>query len=265
MLTGIFDTHAHYDDSAFDADREEVLDGLGKKGVAGAVNCAVNLESSRRCLELAERPGFYAAVGIHPSDCAEYGPGALAELEKLARRPKAAAIGEIGLDYHYGKEDRDLQIRAFRDQLALALRLSLPAVIHCRDACGDMLEILRDWPGRAVWHCFSESAETARLLCARGFYLGFGGTVTFKNARRAVEAAASVPLSLILLETDCPYLAPEPYRGSRCTSDMIESTARKIAGIRGMDPQELVDRCAENAARLFSAGPAADRLTEGEK
>lgn len=269
-VSAIFDSHAHYDDPAFDHDRDALLTRLFDPSqdcpVAGIVNAGSTVDSSRQSLRLAEAyPRLFAAVGVHPEEAANMNDGDLAEIRAMAAHPKAVAIGEIGLDYHY--EDacpREVQIAWFRRQLELARALSLPVILHDREAHGDMLDILAAFypagPGRieraGVLHCFSGSVEMAREVIRRGFYIGLGGAVTFKNARKAVDVAAAIPLDALLLETDAPYMAPVPYRGKRCDSGMIAATAARIAEIRGITEADLLAQTEENARRLF--GMAAD-------
>ena len=257
----LFDTHAHYDDAAFDADRGQVLASLPGQGVGLVVNPGCNLASSRRAVELAERfDHVYAGVGVHPSDAADFRREDLDQLRTLAAHPKVKAIGEVGLDYHWEDyADRDTQKACLRAQLALAEELDLPVLFHDREAHGDMLAALAAFyptgTGKidraGVLHCFSGSPDMAEEVIRRGFCIGLGGAVTFKNARRAVEVAASIPLDTLLLETDAPYMAPVPYRGSRCDSGMIAATAARIAEIRGVSVDTLLDKTRENACRLF--------------
>ncbi len=252
MLTLIFDSHAHYDDPAFDADRDAVLGGLAAKGVGRVLNCGAAPDSSRASLALAHRwPFIKAAVGIHPEYANDFDPAALAEIETLCADPACVAIGEIGLDYHYEGFDRARQAALFSAQLALAARRKLPVVIHCRDALADTLSQLAAYDGPGVFHCFSGAPETAKLLLERGFYLGFGGVVTFKNARRAVDSVAACPLDRLLLETDCPYMAPEPHRGQRNDSTLLGLVAARIAAVKNTDPETVIRAAADNACRLF--------------
>ena len=247
------DTHAHYDDEGFDSDRYQLLDRLFEESVNKIVSVGCAYDRWQPTLELAERyDGIYAALGIHPEDIYDLPEDYLQRLEELSRHPKVKALGEMGLDYHYENYDRERQIKVFREQLQLADRLSMPVIIHSRDATADTLEILRDLrPKKAVMHCFSGSAEVAREILSMGLYISFTGVVTFKNARRAVEACAEVPLDRLMLETDCPYMAPVPYRGQRCDSSMIRSTAEKIAEIKGITADEVITLCSENADRFF--------------
>ena len=251
--SGIFDSHTHYDDPAFDADREALLAALPGKGICGAVDCGADLASSEKAAALAERYGWvWSAAGIHPEEAHGLPPDWEARLESLLARKKAVAVGEIGLDYHYRENPpREVQREIFRKQLALAGRLGLPVIIHDREAHGDTMELLREMRPSGVVHCFSGSAEMAREVLRLGMYLGLGGAVTFQNARVPAEVAAMVPADRLLLETDCPYMAPVPFRGKRCDSSLIAYTAARIAEIRGEDAQTLVDRARENAMRLF--------------
>lgn len=248
-----FDTHAHYDDEAFDADRDELLSSMTEGGVTEIVNCGTTLQSSRVSAELSERYDFlYAAAGIHPEEMDDYTPDNLAGIERLLDHPRVVAVGEIGLDYHWRSDNKDLQKAALRAQLELARKKHMPAVIHERDACADTLEILADFPDVAVnMHCFGGSWETAKTLLARGRYLSFGGVVTFKNARKAVEVVEKMPLERLMLETDCPYMAPVPHRGKRNCSLYLPFVAEKIAEIRGMTAEEVARITRENARRFF--------------
>lgn len=195
---------------------------------------------------------IYAALGIHPEDIYDLPPNYLHQLEDLCKNPKVKALGEMGLDYHYENYDRELQIKVFREQLLLADHVSMPVIIHSRDATADTMKILREMrPKKAVMHCFSGSAETAREALDLGLYISFTGVITFKNAMRAVEACKAVPLDRLMLETDCPYMAPVPYRGQRCDSSMILSTAEKIGEIKGLSAEEIIKICNENADKFF--------------
>lgn len=248
----IFDTHAHYDDERFDPDREQVLAGLAGQGVDAVMNCASDLDSAERILALCDKfPFMYAAVGVHPHEAEKAEGDFIARLRDLCKNPHVRAIGEIGLDYHCDFSPREAQQRVFEQQLELALQLDLPVVIHDREAHADTLALLKKSGTCGVVHCFSGSPESARELCALGFYIGFTGAVTFNNAKRAKLSAIAVPAERLLLETDCPYMAPEPLRGQRCDSSMIKYTAAEIARLRGEDTQELILRCAENGRRLF--------------
>lgn len=255
-LQRIFDTHAHYDDPAFDEDRDVLLsEQLPQGGVTRVVNCAVDLVSSARNLELAHQYDLlYCALGYHPEQAADERKGDLDVIAGfLQSEDKAVAVGEIGLDYYWEENaPRETQMDLFARQLALANDLGLPVIIHDREAHGDTMDLLRKYRPQGVLHCFSGSVEMMKEAVQLGLYIGLGGVVTFKNARKAVEVAAEVPPDRLLLETDAPYMAPVPFRGKRNDSRYISYVAERIAEIRGMDPQELVDRTAENGCRLFS-------------
>ena len=250
----LFDTHAHLDDRAFDPDREELLDALPRAGLALVMNPGCSLTSSLAAAALASRRDYlYAAVGSHPDAADEVCAEVLEQYRTLCRdNPKVRAIGEIGLDYRYEDVPRAVQQRAFRAQLELARELKLPVIIHDREAHEDALSILRDVPEvTGVFHCFSGSAEMARQLADKGWYIGFTGVLTFKNARRAVEAAAALPLDRIVLETDCPYMAPEPVRGTRNDPRNLPRMAQKLAEIRGLPVEEIGRITLENGKRLY--------------
>lgn len=252
MYQGIFDTHAHYTDPAFDADREVLLGNFPQKGVSFVMLCGCTPSDSRAALALAEKfAHVYCAVGVHPENVNDLPSDWLAQIRELAASEKVRAVGEIGLDYHYEGYDAALQKRIFREQLELAKALDLPVILHIRDAMGDAMEILREYRPEGVIHCYSGSKETAKEAVSLGLHLGFGGTLTYKNARRAVETIEMLPPERILLETDCPYLAPVPHRGKRCDSRMIAYVAERAAEIRGTEPQEIIDICRNNALRLF--------------
>lgn len=252
MFTQIFDTHSHYTDSAFDEDRDQVLDALPKEGIVHAVLAGTTLEDSAAGIALTERYDYlYAAVGIHPETAGQQPADYLAQLERMAADPRVVAVGEIGLDYHYEGYDRDVQIRLFREQLDLAKQLDLPVIIHARDCTEDYVNILREMRPRGVVHCFSGSAETAREVLKLGMYIGFTGVLTFKNAKKALKALAEVPEDKLVLETDCPYMAPVPFRGKRCDSRMISYTAEAAALVRGTDTQTILEQTCRNGERLF--------------
>lgn len=252
LLVGIFDSHAHYDDPAFDPDREVLLASLAGAGVEAAMTIGADLETSQAAVKLAETHDFlWAAVGVHPHGAADLPPDWLDRLEELAAHPRVRAIGEIGYDYHYDGDWKEAQRAAFEAQLRLAARLGLPVVIHDREAHGDTMELLRQYRPAGVVHCYSGSAEMAKEILSLGMYIGFTGVVTFKNARRALEAAVVVPPDRLLVETDCPYMAPEPFRGRRCDSTLLPYTIEKLAEVKGVSPQELADLTNQNARRLF--------------
>ena len=251
-FTNIFDSHAHYDDGWFDEDREEVLLNLPQKGVCGVVNNAVDLKSAARAIEFAEKyPYFYAAVGFHPENLEDMPSDYLGKVAELTKHPKVVAIGETGLDYHWDIP-RELQKRVFEEQLQLSLDLDMPIVVHDREAHGDVFDLLRRYKPKALVHCFSGSVELMREAVRLGSFISLGGVVTFKNARHSLEVAAEIPLDRLLLETDAPYMAPVPFRGKRCDSSMIVYAAEKIAALRGVGVQELLNVTAENAKRFYN-------------
>ena len=250
----LFDTHAHYDSGGFNADRHDVLSALPPCGVALVVNPGCDLPSSRAAVELAERyPYVYAAVGIHPSDCAGAGEAEYEALRQLARHEKVVAIGEIGLDYYWeDNPPREYQQQVLRRQIELALEVDLPVIIHDREAHGDSLAIALEYPTlRGVFHCFSGSPEMAQELLKRGWYLGFDGPITYKNARRSPEVAAITPLDRIVIETDAPYLTPVPYRGKRNDSRYLSYVVEKLAEWKGVTPEEMERITFENGKRLY--------------
>lgn len=252
MYNNIFDTHAHYDDSRFDEDRDELISSLGEKGISYIVNCGCDLKSSLTTLSLSEKYDFiYAAIGVHAHEAEEVTEEDMQKLEELYKSKKVVAVGEIGLDYHYDFSPRERQLEIFERQLILANRLGLPVIVHDREAHEDTFNLLRKHRPKGVVHCFSGSAELARETVKLGMYIGLGGAVTFKNAKKPVEVAKDVPLNRLLLETDAPYMTPVPFRGQRCDSSHIAYTAEKIAEIKGIDVQELIDICNKNAKELF--------------
>ena len=258
----IFDTHAHYDADRFDSDRDALLSAMPGVGVGLVLDPGCDLPSSRAAAELAERyPHVYAAVGIHPETAGSQPADYLAQLEKLAAQPKVVAIGEIGLDYHYAGYDREQQIILLREQLDLAKQLDLPVIIHARDATEDYIRILEEFRPRGVVHCFSGSAETAQQVLKLGMYIGFTGILTFSNAKKARRALAAVPEDRLVLETDCPYMAPVPMRGRRCDSTMIPYTAEAAAQVLGKDMQTVLEQTCRNGERLFGI-PAAEKGAE---
>ena len=250
----LFDTHAHMNDPAFDEDREEILRTLPEKGVHLMVNIGCSLASSRDCVEMANRyPHVYATVGSHPDSADEVNDVVLEEYRKLCKlNPKVKAIGEIGLDYYYEDIPREVQKKAFIMQMELARELDLPVIVHERDAHEDGMQVVRDFPDvTGVFHCYSGSAEMARQLVDKGWYIGFTGVLTFKNARKSVEVAASIPLERIVLETDCPYMSPEPFRGKRNDPGKIYRMAERLAEIRGLSVEEIRRITTENEKKLY--------------
>ena len=250
----LFDTHAHMDDRAFDADRDSLLSSLPGQGVGLLMNPGCSLASSREASELSRKyPFVYAAVGSHPDAADEVNDAVLDEYRRLVREnPKIKAIGEIGLDYHYEDIPREIQQRSFRAQMALAQELNLPVIVHEREAHQDGMDIVSEFPAvTGVFHCYSGSAEMAKWLIARGWYIGFTGVLTFKNARKALEVAASIPLDRIVLETDCPYMSPEPFRGKRNDPGRLYRMAEKLAEIRGLPVEEIHKITMENGKKLY--------------
>ena len=253
MYRNIFDTHAHYTDRAFDEDRDALLQSLPAKGVRYVMLAGCDVEDSKACAALADRYDYiYASAGVHPENLENLPSDWLSQLRSLAKNdPKIRAIGEIGLDYHYDGYDADRQKEIFIAQLELAKELDLPVILHVRDAVGDAMEILRKYRPKGVMHCYSGSAETAKEVLSLGLHISLTGVLTFKNARKAVEVLELVPLERFMLETDCPYMAPVPFRGKRCDSSLIAYTAEKAAEIKGVDPQELIDECCRTGMKLF--------------
>lgn len=248
-----FDTHAHYDDAAFDADRDTLLPALHAGGVELILNPGCDLASSRAALSLAERfPFVYAAAGWHPEELGSFSEPDFARLRELAAEPKCLAVGEIGLDYYWDASHKEEQKTLFRRQIELALALGKPVVVHDREAHGDCLAIVREYPAlRGVFHCFSGSPEMAEALLEWGWYLGFDGPVTYKNARKAPEVLALCPLDRLLLETDSPYLSPAPLRGRRNDSGNLPYIARRVGELKGLSGEEVAAAALANGKRLF--------------
>lgn len=252
MNLKVIDTHAHYDDEAFDSDREELLQRLLSSSVDKIITIGCSLERSRMAAELSGKyDNIFAAVGIHPEDCYDLPEDYLYQIEQLASGKKVVAIGEIGLDYHYEGYSKELQQKCFKEQLRLAAKLDMPVVVHSRDATKDTLDILREYKPKGVVHCFSGSAETAREILEIGMMISFTGVLTFKNAKKAVEACSVIPLERLMLETDCPYMAPVPFRGERCDSSMVYNIAEKVAEIKGISVSEVIKTCNNNAEEFF--------------
>lgn len=252
----LFDTHAHYDDIAFEEDRDALLHALPEQGIGWVVDPGCDVESSRTAVAIAKaHPHVYAAVGYQPEECGAYTEERLAEIAALARehREQVVAIGEIGLDYHWpDNPERELQKRCFRDHLALAQELDLPVIVHDRDAHQDSMAIIREFPKvRGVFHCYSGSVEDAKMLVRLGWNLSFTGVITFKNARKALEVVAMLPEERIMLETDAPYLAPEPNRGKRNDSRNLRYIRDKMAEIRGVAPEQIEAATTKNALEFF--------------
>lgn len=251
----IIDTHAHYDDEAFDTDRETLLTELPKQGIARVVNIGASLHSCERTVALMEKyPYIYGALGIHPSDTGTLNEENFAWLREQCLRKKCVAVGEIGLDYYWNEPERETQQKWFRRQLRLAAELKLPAVIHSRDAAQDTLKIMQEEHAEqigGVIHCFSYTKEMAQIYVDMGFFIGVGGVVTFKNGKKLKETVEHIPLDRIVLETDCPYLAPEPNRGKRNSSLNLPYVIEEIAKIKGLQPLEVENAAYENARRLY--------------
>ena len=249
----LFDTHAHYDDRRFDKDRDSLLASMPEQGVGYICNIGCDMPTSHQSVALAEAHAHvYAVVGIHPHNAQDAVPEDYETLRKLAQHPKVLALGEMGLDYHYDFSPRDVQRQVFVRQMELAGELNIPVVIHEREACRDVLEVVRQYPVcRGVYHCYSGSAETARELVELGYYLGFNGVITFDNARRSHEVIRSVPLERLLLETDCPYLTPVPHRGKRNDSGLMKHSLQKMAELRGLTAEEMARITTENALRFY--------------
>lgn len=250
----LVDTHCHLDNEKFDEDRLEVIERI-KENLEFCVNIGYDLASSKKSLELAKEYDFiYAVIGVHPIDIAEYSEEVEKELEILGKNPKVVAIGEIGLDYHWMTEPKEVQEERFKRQLELAERLNKPVVIHTRDAMEDTVNILKEYPNiTGVIHCYPGSLETAKQLVDR-FYLGIGGTLTFKNSKKAVEVVKDIPLDRIVIETDCPYLTPEPFRGKRNEPIYVEYVAKKIAEIKEISVEDVTKVTTENAKKLYRIG-----------
>lgn len=250
----LVDTHCHLDNEKFDEDRLEVIERI-KENLEFCVNIGYDLASSKKSLELAKEYDFiYAVIGVHPIDIAEYSEEVEKELELLGKNPKVVAIGEIGLDYHWMTEPKEIQQERFKRQLELAERLNKPVVIHTRDAMEDTVNILKEYPNiTGVIHCYPGSLETAKQLVDR-FYLGIGGTLTFKNSKKAVEVVKDIPLDRIVIETDCPYLTPEPFRGKRNEPIYVEYVAKKIAEIKEISVEDVTKITTENAKKLYRIG-----------
>ena len=250
----LFDTHAHMDDHAFDADRQQLLESFPGQGLALVMNPGCSLESSRNVDKLTREYDFlYGAVGSHPDVADEVNEGVLDEYRMLCKlNNKIKAIGEIGLDYHYEDIPRDIQKKAFRLQMELARELNLPVIVHERDAHEDGMKIVEEFPEvTGVFHCYSGSYEMAKWLINRGWYIGFTGVLTFKNARKAIEVASQIPLDRLVLETDCPYMSPEPFRGKRNDPGKLYRMAERLAEIRGLSLEEIHAITLENGKRLY--------------
>jgi len=251
-----FDTHAHYDDERFDADRDELLSSMAEAGISLIVNAGCNLETSEAGCKMAERyPFIYFSAGFHPHDAKAMNSDSVQKMRELLKHEKAVAVGEIGLDYHYDNSPRDVQRARFAEQLELAQELGKPVIIHEREAFEDAMNILSDFPyvyNRSVFHCFSGDWQAARRVLDLGFMLSFTGAITFKNAAASMEVATRAPIDRLMLETDAPYLAPVPFRGKRNDSRNIPIYAPRLAAARGISVEELAERTMENGKRFFN-------------
>lgn len=251
----IFDTHAHYDDSAFDEDRDEILSNMLMQNVGKIVNIGASLRTCRQTIELvAKYEDFYGVIGVHPSDTDELNDENFKELEEMLSHDRIVAVGEIGLDYHYDDTNKEIQQKWFIRQLELARKCKLPVVIHSRDAAKDTIDIMREQRANeigGVVHCYSYSKEQAKEYLDMGFFFGIGGVLTFKNARKLVETVEYLPMEVMVLETDCPYLSPEPFRGKRNDSRNIQYVISKIAEIKGLSREEVEEITWDNACRLY--------------
>ena len=250
----IFDTHAHYDDEQFNEDREQLLAELPELGVKSIVNVGASLKGCRASLDFAKKyPYFYAAVGVHPDACGELNEETFAELEKWCQEEKVVAVGEIGLDYHWDVEPRDVQKKWFIRQIELARKLNLPINVHSRDAAEDTFNLIKEHAQgmKGIIHCFSGSKELAIEYVKLGFLIGVGGVVTFKNGKKMKQVVEAIPLESIVLETDCPYLAPEPYRGRRNNSSYIKYMAEEIAKIKSTTCEKVLTQTVENAEKVY--------------
>lgn len=253
--TMVFETHAHYDDEQFDLDREELLSSMPEQGVGTIVNVSATYESCRRVVDLVQKyPFMYAAVGIHPDEVGSLNEERFQQMKELCKQEKVVAVGEIGLDYYWDNESHDVQKEWFVRQLDLARELNLPVLIHSREAAADTMEIMKEHGQglRGVIHCYSYSKEQAKEYVKMGYYIGVGGVVTFKNARKLKETVEEIPLTSIVLETDCPYLAPVPFRGKRNNSSYIKYVAEEIAEIKGISYEAVVEQTEKNARDLYN-------------
>ncbi len=253
-VSNIFDSHAHYDSEQFESDRFETIESVFKKGVVGIINASSDMQSNFVGLELSNKyDNMYFSTGIHPECVADLEENYLDVIRKLAtENKKAVAIGEIGLDYYWDKTYMQKQKEVFEAQLILANELNMPVIIHCREATADTLSLLKKHKPKGVVHCFSGSGETAKEILKIGMYISFTGVLTFSNAKKALSALEVIPTDRLLLETDAPYMSPAPFRGKRCSSDLIAYTAAKMAKVKGLETQKMIDIATENTKRLFN-------------
>lgn len=254
MQGKIFDTHAHYDDEAFFEDRDETLKKINDEGIYAVVNAGVDISSSEESIKLSEKYDFvYAAVGVHPQNVENLDKNYLSKLRELieTKKNKIVAIGEIGLDYHTEPPNKELQKKIFKEQILLAKDCNLPVIIHSRDANNDSFNLIKECKPKGIVHCFSGNVDLAKELIKLGVYIGVGGVVTFKNAQNLVEVVKNIPLDNIVLETDCPYMAPVPFRGKRCDSSMIIYIAQKISDLKNESLETVLNETKENAKLIF--------------
>ena len=248
----IIDSHAHYDDEAFEEDRDNLLQSMQSHGIEKIINVGANIKGSMVSIALSEQyPFIYAAVGVHPSDTEELDEEKIAWMKEVSEKEKVVAIGEIGLDYYWPEPDREIQKKWFIRQMELAQEVNMPVIIHSRDAAQDTIEILKQFPANGVIHCYSYTKESAKEFLKMGYYFGIGGVLTFKNARKLKEAVMEIPMDRILLETDSPYLAPEPNRGKRNSSLNIPYVVKELAQLKGISEEEVINITTENTKRLF--------------
>ena len=253
IYKNIFDTPSHYDDESFDSDRDELILSLKDKGVVGVVSCGCDVPSTAANRDLAHKfDDFYFAAGFHPENLEEYGIDDLSLLDEYLSDEKCVAVGEIGLDYHWMESTKEKQKAFFEAQIEIAKNKDLPVIVHDREAHGDTLDILKATKPKGVLHCFSGSKEMARKIIKLGMYIGLNGVATFKNARKSLEVVKEIPLDRLVLETDCPYLAPEPHRGKRNDSSYIPFIAERIGEVLGMSAQEVIDQTCQNAKKLYN-------------
>lgn len=252
-MNNIFDTHSHYTDEAYNNDRDSLLTEIFDKEVSYIIECATDYDSSVKALKLSEKfDNLYVALGIHGLDSERAYKTDFEKIKPLFENKKVVAVGEIGLDYHYEKESRNIQLECFKSHLSLSNELNLPVIVHDREAHQDTFDLIKEYNSRGIIHCYSGSVEMAKEYIKLGLYIGIGGAVTFKNAKTIKEVAKIIPIENIVLETDCPYMTPEPYRGKRNRSDYIKFVAQKIADIKNMEAQEVINICTENEKSLFN-------------
>lgn len=252
MNLKIIDTHVHYDDDAFDEDRHELINSILNDNVKGFITIGTSIEKSLKSIEIAEKYSqAYASIGVHPEDCNDLQKDYIDKLRQMSKNNKVVAIGEIGLDYHYDGYNKKTQMKCFTEQLELASELNLPVIIHSRDATQDTIDILNAYKPKGVMHCFSGSLETAQKILELGMMISFTGVITFKNAKKAIEVCSAIPIDRLMLETDSPYMTPVPHRGKRNNSNYIIHIAEKIAEIKNIPVNEVIEICNKNAISFF--------------